>query len=340
MVMTSTDIKVFTLTHPSGFQAKVCNLGGIVMAIEAPDRYGHLGNVVLGYDDASHYIDNPNYLGALIGRCANRIAHGTFKLDGKLFKLAKNNGTNHLHGGIRGFNQAIWRVLAPVEDEFESLSKITFLLESPNNDEGYPGHLSVKVTYTISDDFTFKIDYVATTSDPTIVNLTSHCYFNLGANLASCPDILGHRLKIYAHNFTPMSESIIPLGTINPVKGTPFDFLSFKPIGKDIQSNDPQMKIGHGYDHNFVIDGERGVLRIAAEVEEPRSGRRMQVWTTEPGLQFYSGNFLDSWPFGRRSGFCLEAQHFPDSPNQPGFPSVVLRPGQIYRQTTIYRFST
>jgi aldose 1-epimerase len=333
MVMTSVDAKVFTLIHPTGFQATVSNLGGIVMSLLTPDRHGRFGNVVLGYDKPVQYADNPAYLGAIVGRYANRIANAAFTLDGQHHKLAQNNHGNHLHGGRRGFDQAIWNV-----QEQSGSTQISFVHISEHDDEGYPGKLTTKVTYTLTDDFGFRIDYEAHTSKVTIINLTSHCYFNLAADLLVSPNILDHRLKIYAHKFTPVDSAMIPTGEILSVAGTPLDFLSWKPIGRDIKSDHRQLIIGNGYDHNYVIDGQSGTLRLAAEVEEPQSGRKMQMWTTEPGVQLYTGNFLGMTPFGTHAGFCLESQHYPDSPNKPQFPSTVLRPGEVYRQCTVYRF--
>ncbi|MBM4250734.1 MAG: galactose mutarotase [Deltaproteobacteria bacterium] len=334
MAKISDDVKVYTLKHPSGLRAQVSNLGGIVMSLLAPDRHGHFGNVVLGYDRIEHYAENPCYLGAICGRYANRIANGTFTLEGRRFRLATHNHGHHLHGGNRGFDRIVWLVQKRLSD-----TKISFTYRSADGEEGYPGQLTTMVSYTLTDDCGLQIDYEARTTATTIVNLTSHCYFNLAADLIACPQILDHELKIYADKFTPVDATMIPTGDIQEVRGTPLDFREFKPIGRNIDDNYPQLTMGSGYDHNYVIQGEYGVFRLAAEVIDPHSGRKMQMWTTEPGLQFYSGNFLDDASFGKHSGFCLEAQRFPDSPNKPQFPSTVLMPDQVYRQSTLYRFS-
>jgi aldose 1-epimerase len=296
---------------------------------------------VLGFSALDGYAADRSFQGALIGRFGNRIAKGRFDLDGKTYVLATNNGPNHLHGGIHGFGKKVWGARVITGPKGEAL-ELTLL--SPDGDEGYPGSLNAKVVYSLGPDNELEIDYTATTSKPTVLNLTNHTYFNLAGEGAG--DILGHELLIEADRFTPVDPSLIPTGELRPVKGTPLDFTKITPIGARIDDPYEQIAKGGGYDHNFVLRGEAGTLRLAARVREPKSGRVLEVLTTQPGVQLYTGNFLDGSltgksgrPYTRRSAFCLETQHFPDSPNQPKFPSAVLRPGRTYRETTVFRFS-
>ena len=332
-------IRTFTLENDSGGRVKITNFGASVMSILVPDRRGRLGEVELGYDRAGQYPAGNPYFGAIVGRYANRIARGRFELEGKPYQLARNNGPNHLHGGPRGFHDRVWDARPDAGGR-----RLELALSSPHGEEGYPGDLRVKVVYSWSDDYELRIDYEAQCEGTTVVNLTHHSFFNLEDGGAG--NILDHRLRIAAEAFTPVDEDLIPTGEIRPVAGTPFDFRESKPIGRDIGEENRQLARGGGYDHNFILKRSGPGLVLAATVQAPRSGRRMEVYTTEPGLQFYSGNFLDGsdrghegQAYGHRSAFCLEAQHYPDSPNRPTFPSTVLRPGQTYTQTTVYRFS-
>jgi len=315
-------------------------LGGKIVSLEVPDKNGQMGDVVTGYDTLAQYIKGNAYFGAMIGRYGNRIAKGKFTLEGKEYQLATNNGANALHGGPNGFHNVDWIFNPKTTPEGEAV-EMTYL--SKDGEEGYPGNLSVKVTYTLTDKNELVIDYEATTDKTTVVNLTHHSFFNLSGNGDS--DILNHELMINADRFTPVDEGLIPTGELKKVAGTPFDFTKPHKIGERIEQDDQQLKYGKGYDHNFVLNKKDNSLTLAAKVTEPTSGRVMEVWTTEPGLQFYSGNFLtgtekgkkgNKYPF--RSSFCLEAQHFPDSPNKKDFPSTVLKPGETYKQKTIYKF--
>jgi aldose 1-epimerase len=332
-------VELFTLTRAGAPTVAIANLGGHIVSILAPDREGRVADVTLGYRDFEGYLGDSGYFGSLVGRYANRIARGRFTLDGKTYTLAVNNGPNALHGGPTGFQKRVWTpkvVSGPDGDALE----LTYV--SRDGEEGYPGTLTAKVVYSLRKDGGLAIDYSATTDAPTIVNLTNHAYFNLAGE--GVGTILGHEMQIEADAYTPVDATLIPTGEVRPVEGTPLDFRKPVAIGARIDAADPQLEAGGGYDHNFVLRGAKGELRLAARVVEPRSGRALEVLTTEPGLQFYSGNFLDGRvvgksgkPYLRRGAFCLEAQHFPDSPNQPSFPTVVLRPGQTYRQTTVYR---
>ncbi|HEU4743351.1 MAG TPA: aldose epimerase family protein [Meiothermus sp.] len=331
-----TPVNLYLLTHPNGLRAEISNYGGIVVSLWVPDRTGQFADVVLGYDKLEGYLQKSPYFGALIGRYGNRIAKGRFTLNGVTYTLAQNNGENHLHGGLKGFDKAVWeaREVPGVGLELSYLSK--------DGEEGYPGNLAVTVRYALTND-ALRIDYSATTDRDTVVNLTQHSYFNL----AEEGDILGHELTLYADHFTPVGEGLIPTGEIAPVTGTPLDFTRPTAIGARIEQDHPQLVYAGGYDHNWALNRGGAGLERAATVYEPQTGRVMEVLTTQPGVQFYSGNFLDGSIIGkggqvyqRRAGFCLETQHFPDSPNHPNFPSTVLRPGQIYQQTTVYRFST
>ena len=329
-------VDIYTLINSEGAEARITNYGGTVVSLRMPDRNGDIGDVVLGFDSLAEYEKFNDFFGALIGRYGNRIAKGKFELNGETYSLAVNNGENHLHGGPKGFHRVVWTAAADGNH-----LELTYL--SSDGEEGYPGNLNVKVVYTLTDQNELRIDYSATTDKDTIVNLTNHSYFNLGRPGGS---ILDHELMINAKRFTPTDSGSIPTGELGEVEGTPFDFTRPVKIGGGIGEADEQIKFGHGYDHNWVLNKAGHELSQAATVHEPVSGRFMEVFTTEPGLQFYSGNFLDGTIFGKNgqqypkhSGFCLEAQHFPDSPNQPAFPSTVLKPGQEYDQTTVYKFS-
>jgi len=335
------EVFLYTLTNAKGCVVKVTNYGGIVTELIVPDKNGKMGDVVLGYDKLEDYIKASPYFGCLVGRYGNRICKGKFTLNGKEYTLAVNNGENALHGGLKGFDKVVWDAKEKTAAEGPAL-ELSYV--SKDMEEGYPGTLSVKVTYTWTDKNEFRIDYEATTDKDTVVNLTQHSYFNLAG--AGDGDILNHKVKILADNLTPVDKTLIPIGELRKVKGTPFDFTESVKIGDRIEQVDEQLKFGGGYDHNWVLNNGSGSLALAAKVYEPTSGRRMKVLTTEPGLQFYVGNFLDGTNIGKggkaykhRYGFCMETQHFPDSPNQPKFPTTVLKPGQVYKQTTVYAFS-
>ncbi|HEX9425835.1 MAG TPA: aldose epimerase family protein [Pyrinomonadaceae bacterium] len=333
-------VDVYTLTNTSGAKVKIITYGARVVSIEVPDRSGKLGDVSLGYDDLQGYEKDSSFLGAIVGRYGNRIALGRFTLDGKTYALATNNNGNHLHGGLRGFDKVVWTGKGSVVAGSARL-KLAYL--SKDQEEGYPGNLSVTVIYTLTNRNELRMDYSAQTDKATVLNLTNHAYFNLAG--AGSGDILNHQIRINALRFTPTNETSIPTGELRSVKGTPLDFTSATEIGARIEEKYEQLISGAGYDHNFVLNKPAGKLGLAAEVYEPTSGRVLRVFTTEPGVQFYSGNFLSGaigkqgLAYPRRSGFCLEAQHFPDSPNKPKFPTTVLRPGGRYTQTTIYQFS-
>lgn len=331
------DVSLYTLTNSRGFEVSITNFGGAVVSLKAPDRYGEFADVVLGFETLDQYVNNPQYFGGLIGRHANRIRLGRFSLNGTQYQLTQNNGANHLHGGAKGFDKRVWEVLDEKDPATTSL-RLQYL--SVDGEEGYPGNVRAEVTYTLSPENELALDYHATTDRETIVNLTNHAYFNLAAH----GDILGHELTLHADAFTPVSKELIPTGEIAPVDNTPMDFRRGKEIGRDLRA-------AGGYDHNFVLqnyDGSHdgGSLRSAVRLYEPNSGRVLEILTTEPGLQFYSGNFLDG-SFGGKYGFvyhkytglCLEPQHFPDAPNHPNFPSTVLRPGEVYRHRSVYRFT-
>ncbi len=328
-------VELYTLVNSKGSEARIITYGGIVVSLKVPDRAGVLGDVVAGFDQLEGYLTPAPYFGALIGRYGNRIGGARFSLNNIEYTLAKNDGPNQLHGGARGFDKRVWqaKLLSPQSLELSYLSK--------DGEEGYPGNLSVTVDYTLTDSNEFRIDYAATTDKDTVVNLTHHSYFNL----AGQGDILGHQLSIHADRFTPVDSGLIPTGELKQVAGTPFDFRTPKAIGEHIENQDEQLTFGRGYDHNWVLNRTGSELESAAMVMEPKTGRAMEVLTTMPGLQFYSGNFLDGslkgkgLTYTRRSAFCLETQFFPDSPNQPAFPSTVLRPGTRFQSTTVYRFS-
>lgn len=332
-----TKVEVFTLTCAAGLTARVMTYGATLLSLTAPDRRGVFADVVLGFAMPEQYFGPHPYFGSLIGRCANRIAWGRFTLDGRTYTLPRNNGPHHLHGGPQGFHRALWQPEIATTSDGPSLSLHYY---SPDGESGYPGNLNVTVTYTLTDACALHITYHAETDRPTIVNLTSHPYFNL----AGGGDVLRHYLWIDADYFLPVDATLIPIGELRPVAGTPMDFTTPALIGARIGVNDPQLRYADGYDHCYVLRSPGDSSVMAARVLEPRSGRVLEVYTTQPGLQFYTGNSLDGrWrgkggrAYGRHAGFCLEAQHFPDSPNHPHFPSTVLRPGQVYRHTTIYR---
>lgn len=332
-----TAVDLYTLANRSGMEVKITNYGGIIVSIKTPDRNGKPGDVVLGYDNLDGYVKRNPFFGCLVGRYGNRIGKARFNLNGVEYRLAANNGQNHLHGGLKGFDKQVWEAKA-----LGDATGIELKYLSKDGEEGYPGNLSVTVTYTLSDDNTLKIDYLATTDKETVLNLTNHSYFNLAGE----GDILGHEMMIDADRFTPVDSELITTGELRSVAGTPFDFLKPMPIGARIDAADEQIVFGKGYDHNFVLNHKPGEMGLVARVYEPKTGRQMEVFTTEPGVQFYTGNFLDGSIRGksgriveRRSGFCLETQHFPDSPNKPQFPSPVLKPGDSYKTSTSFRFS-
>ena len=333
--------QLYTLTNAAGMKVQITNYGGIITSLSVPDRNGVSADVVLGYDHLDQYIKSNPFFGALIGRYGNRIAAGKFSLNGETYTLAVNNGVNHLHGGIKGFDKVVWDAKTAQTEQAVSL-ELSYL--SVDGEEGYPGNLQAQVTYSLTNDNELQISYHATTDKPTVCNLTNHSYFNLKDGGAS--PILNHVLQINADRYTPVDATLIPTGELAPVEGTPFDFRRSTAIGARISDDNEQLKNGGGYDHNFVFNGEMGKLRLVATVSEPTTGRVMQVYTTEPGVQFYSGNFLDGSITGKkgvvyqkRSGLCLETQHFPDSPNQPNFPTTTLNPGETYQSKTVYKFT-
>lgn len=331
-----TEVSLYKLTNGKA-RMGVISYGGIIVSLEVPDKDGSLVDVVLGFDSLRAYEQRNPFFGALVGRYGNRIANGRFTLDGKVYELVKNNNGNHLHGGTKGFDKVVWKIEQISSGEGAAL-KLSYL--SKDMEEGYPGNLNVEVIYTLTDDNTVKFDYRATTDKKTIVNLTQHTYFNLSGGKT---DILSHEIMLNADKFIPVNEALIPTGEIRPVANTPMDFRKPTRIGERINSDDEQIRFGRGYDHTWVLNGEG--MRLAADVYEPLSGIEMTVRTTEPGVQFYTGNFLDGSLRGKnnvvyhqRTGFCLETQHFPDSPNQSSFPSVVLEPGATYSTQTTYKF--
>jgi len=334
-------VDLYTLTNSNGLEVRAMTYGGIIVSMRVPDRKGKLADVVLGHDDFDGYLVNPPYFGAIVGRYANRIANGTFTLDGVKYTLPKNDGQNTLHGGLIGFNKVIWEA-----KEFKNAKGVgvAFNYLSKDGEEGFPGNLKVKVSYTLTNENQLIIDYEATTDKATPLNLTQHTYFNLAGE--GNGDILGHEVMLNADRFTPAEKTLIPTGEIRPVKETPLDFTTPTTIGSRINDNYEQLVIGHGYDHNFVIKRKDNSLTLAARAREPNSGRVLEVYTTEPAVQLYSGNFLDGTIVGKqghaykkRDGFCLETQHFPDSPNHPDFPSTILRPGTTFRSQTVFKFS-
>jgi aldose 1-epimerase len=334
-----TPVEIFTLSD-GAFEARITNYGGVVVSLKAPDRNGKSADVVLGFDDVDGYYGNFNgpsnaFFGALIGRYANRIAHGSFTLDGKKYSLPVNNGANTLHGGPHGFNNVVWNA--------KTISNgVELRYSSKDGEAGFPGNLTAIVRYTLVKG-DLRIEYTATTDKDTVVNLTNHSYFNLTGS----GDVLGHQLTLHASRFTPVDSGLIPTGELKSVEGTPFDFRQAHTVGERINANDDQLHLGHGYDHNWVIDAGGGKLVEAAELYDPVSGRVLKVLTDQPGIQFYSGNFLDGSvkgkggkPYEQHAALCLETQHFPDSPNHPDFPSAELKPGEHYHTVTVFSFST
>ena len=331
---------IYTLRNSNGMEAKITNYGGIVVTLKVPDRKGKLADVTLGYDTLEEYKASP-YFGCIVGRMGNRIAKGRFELEGKRYKLAVNNPPNSLHGGIKGFDKVLWAATPSATPAGPSL-RLEYV--SADGEEGFPGALKVTAVYTLTEKNELKLAMTAKTDKTTVVNLTHHAYFNLAG--AGKGNILDHELILNASKFTPMDKTSIPTGAIAPVAGTPFDFTKPAVIGARIDQNDKQLKFGLGYDHNFVIDKAPGTLGVMGRAYEPGSGRVLTVLSTAPGVQFYTGNFLDDSfvgkggkVYGHRTGFCLEPQHFPDSPNRPEFPSVTLRPGETYKHTIVFRFS-
>lgn len=335
-------VEIYTLSNDK-MSAQILTYGGVVHAINVPDRDGKLANVALGFARLEDYLTKSPYFGTITGRYANRIAKGVFTLEGASYQLATNNGPNALHGGSKGFDKRIWQAR---EINGPDSVGVELSYSSPDGEEGYPGTLAAKVTYTLTGQNELRIDYEARTDKPTVVNLTNHTYFNLAGEGSG--SILGHELMLNASAFTPIDATLIPIGKVAKVAGGPMDFTSSTAIGAHIRSDDPQLVLAKGYDHNFVLDKPQpGALTLAARVHEPTTGRVMEIHTTEPGIQFYSGNFLDASLVGtsgriyrQSDGFCLETQHFPDSPNHPEFPSTVLKPGEVYRTSTTHRFMT
>jgi aldose 1-epimerase len=334
-----TPVEIYALRNSSGMEARIMTYGGTVVSLKVPDKKNKLCDVVLGYDHLDGYLTNSPYFGAIIGRYANRIANGKFTLDGQTNTLATNNPPNHLHGGVKGFDKVVW-IASPVETFYGPGLQLNYL--SKDGEEGYPGNLSVTVVYVVTEKSELVIQFTATTDKDTVCNLTHHSYFNL----LGSGDVLDHVVLISADKFTPVDANLIPTGELKPVAGTPFDFRQPTAIGARINDDDQQLKFGNGYDHNWVFGKRAGELGLAARVFEPTSGRVMEVFTTEPGMQFYTGNFLDGTIKGKggkiynfRDAFCMEPQHFPDSPNHPAFPTTELKPGEIYQSSIIYKFS-
>ena len=327
-----------SLTNANGMQVRILAYGAVVQSLTAPDRRGDHADVVLGYDSIDAYAGGQAYLGAIVGRYANRIGGARFELDGNRYSLPANDGPNTLHGGFRGFDKVVW-TMKP--DPAGRSVRLTYV--SPEGEQGFPGDVTIRVTYTLTDQDELRIDYDATTDRATPLNLSNHAYFNLAGHGAG--DILGHELELLADAYTPVDSNLIPTGELRDVTGTPFDFRTPTAIGARVDDDDQQLAFGHGYDHNFVLRKSGGGLELAARVFEPGSGRVLEVLTTEPGVQFYSGNHLHGIAgkhgacYDRRGGLCLETQHFPDSPNRPGFPDTILRPGETYASTTVYRFA-
>ncbi len=333
------EVSLFTLKNAAGMTAKISEYGGILVALTAPDRDGDFADVVLGCDSLENYVKGTPYFGAIVGRYANRIAGGSFTLDGETYTLAKNNGQNSLHGGLVGFDKKVW--VATTLDREEPALKLSYL--SVDGEEGYPGNLSIEVTYSLQANNALRIDYRVVTDKVTVLNLTNHSYFNLGEE----SDVLNHEVTIFADKFLPVDANIIPTGELKSVIGTPFDFTESHTIGERIDDvSDEQIKLGSGYDHCYVLTETDSDLKLAARIYEPQSGRLMHVFTTEPAMQLYTANHLkgnilgkNGAAYGRRSAFCVETQHFPDSPNQAHFPTTVLRPDEVFESTTIYQFS-
>jgi aldose 1-epimerase len=335
-------VELYTLANIHGIQVRVMTYGGIILSVQTPDRKGHFADVTLGFDTLAGYLAKNPFFGALVGRYGNRIGNARFTLDGREYTLARNDGPNSLHGGLKGFDKVVWQA-----QSFQKSAEVGLILKytSVDGEEGYPGTLQVTVTYTLNDKNEFTLDYHATTDKSTPINLTNHTYFNLAGE--GNGNILGHEMMINADRCTPVDATLIPTGKIASVKGTPLDFTKPTAIGARINDKYEQLVLGNGYDHNFVIERQGPALALAARVYEPASGRVLEVDTTEPGVQFYTGNFLDGTPAGKhghiynaRDAFCLETQHYPDSPNKPDFPSTILKPGQTFHSTTVWRFST
>ncbi len=330
------EILLYTLASAKGLRARILNYGATLVSLEVPDRHGKLDDIALGFDTADQYFGKKGYLGATVGRYANRIGNARFVLDGREYKLAANNGPNHLHGGLKGFDKVVWKTVEATAAEDRAWVKLSYL--SRDGEEGYPGNLQCTVTYTLTNDDELRLDYTAETDKKTVLNLTNHTYWNLAGPGAA--NILGHELMLYASRFTVVDKGLIPVGITASVVDTPLDFLAPKSIGSRIH------QLGNGYDHNFVIAGPANALKPCAVVREPTSGRIMEIATTEPGVQFYTSNYLDGSmigkggrAYGKHSGLCLETQHYPDSPNKPSFPSTVLEPGQKFTSLTVYKFS-
>ena len=336
-----TPVEIYTLCNSHGMEARIMTYGGIVVSLKVPDKNGKLGDIVLGYDSLDGYLKSSPYFGALIGRYGNRIAGGKFTLEGKTYTLAANNGPNSLHGGIKGFDKVVWKA-TPLATANGPALQLKYI--SKDGEEGFPGNLTVTAVYTLTEDNRLRLDFSATTDQPTLCNLTHHSYFNLAGQ--GNGDVLGEIVYINADNITPVDANLITTGEIKPVDGTPFDFRKPTAIGARISSDDEQIKFGNGYDHNWVINKPLGQLGLMARASDPASGRVMEVWSTEPGMQFYTGNFLDGSITGkdgkvyqRRNAFCMEPHHYPDSPNKPQFPTTELKPGETYHNTIIYKFS-
>jgi aldose 1-epimerase len=333
-------VELYTLRNENGVEAGIITYGGIVVSLKTPDKNGKFEDVVLGFDNLDGYLKDQSYQGALVGRYCNRIAKGKFILDGKTYSLAANDGGhNHLHGGHKGFNSVVWTA-KPVETAHGPALELRYL--SKDGEEGFPGNLSVTAAYTLTNDNGLRLDFTATTDKHTICNLTNHSYFNLHGP----GNVLDYLVQIHADKYTPADAKLIPTGELRPVAGTPFDFRKPMTIGAHIDSGNEELRLAKGYDQNWVLDKPAGQLALAARVVDPKSGRCLEVFTTEPGIQFYTGNFLNNVhgkggrKYQQREAFCLEPQHFPDSPNKPQFPSVELKPGQEYRSTLIFKFST
>ena len=333
-------VEVFTLTNKAGVEIKAISFGAIITSIRVPDRGGALADVALGFDSLDGYLKEHPFFGAVVGRYGNRIGKASFTLDGKTYKLAANNGPNHLHGGVRGFDKYLWTA-----EVLKGVTGVAFTRTSPDGEEGYPGTVQARVSYVLSDAHELSIEYRATTDKATPINLTQHTYFNLAGHNAG--SIVDHELTLAADRYTPVDSTLIPTGELASVAGTPLDFRQPARIGARIDDPHQQIRFGMGYDHNWVINRKGDGLQLAARVYEPKSGRTLEVQTTEPGVQFYTGNFLDGTlkgkggaVYNRRNGMCLETQHYPDSPNQPAFPSTIVKPGQTYRSQTVWRFGS
>jgi len=325
-------VDIYTITNSHGIEARLMTYGATLVSLKTPDRTGRTADILLGFDDLASYLSGTSYLGATVGRYANRIADARFSLNGVSHQLAANDGRNSLHGGAKGFDKRVWKA----EAAGDGTVRMSYV--SADGEEGYPGQVSAQATYRLGEDDTLSVTYEATTTAPTPVNLVNHAYFNLTGDRSK--DIIGHQLRVAASSFTPVDATLIPTGEVRPVAGTPFDFRTPQLIGARIAGPDEQLVRGHGYDHNWVLDKPTpGALSLAAIVTDPESGRSLEVRTTQPGIQFYSGNFLDG-VFSRRTGLCLETQHFPDSPNHANFPDTILRPGETYRETTLFAFGT